>query len=1123
MAERQFKFSSPGIFLKEVDNSHLPALPLAVGPVIIGRTQKGPGMVPLTVSSFSDFVEVFGEPVAGVGGGDQWRDGNTTGPTYASYAAQAYLRNNGPVTMIRLLGENAAGATGAGLAGWQTRDSAGDANTLDTSGGGAYGLFIADSGSVNNGVKATATLTVADGDDATNGQFTEGEYVIITSINGVKRVYVLCDGSETMSVTTGDIITAATDIGAAVLGSTVGDLGTCIGVVNNLNTHNQATVLNEIRVAILSVNGHNGEVACSAALTPADGEQTITLTQLRSGTEGNTATTTNISQITAADFASGTNHSQQNLTGTLAAIFYAGVGSIALSGTRIDGTENKAEAASFIKSVTGKQNTFVLQVSSSAAGAKGIEFNFDPNDKKFVRKVFNTNPTLTNHEVVTDKKYYWLGETFENDVKTRCTTSEQVGIVLGLKASGSTEEQSVHIYSRHDAKTPWVVGQHVGNASDFSNTFANVQKLFRLVSLNGGAWPAKNLKVSVQDIRASRSPYDPYGTFSVLIRRVSDLDASPQVIERYTQCNLNPNSENYICKKVGDRFLQFVEPENALRAIGDYPNRSNYFRVEVDEQVKRGASPDLIPFGFYGPPRFKGLSIVSGAAAPRTLDSTATAESSPFVVGSGSVPNYKTFATGDTQSNFAYINSVAGFTAKFQFPTLPLRLSSKEEGVSVSKPENTYWGITTTLTGTDTRFNESYGDIMRSSPQGISGADKSVADTSWQEYSFYFTLDNLVAHADNNSSGATHAVYTAGSRKLGTSLTAVGGVTGALDNGFDRFTIPVIGGADGLNILQPEPFGNHVLTAASTEKNNYAYYTVKRALDTIEDPEDVEMNILAVPGIRNAKLTRRMIDICEKRTDSLAIIDLLNDYTPSTESTLSEADRIGSVSSTISGLESRAINSSYACTYYPWIQIRDFLSGNNLWVPPSVVALGVMGSSETRSELWFAPAGFNRGGLSLGAAGIPVIGVRQRLTSKERDKLYEKNINPIASFPAEGIVIFGQKTMQVTPSALDRINVRRLMIYVKREVSRMAKRILFDQNVNATWARFLGQVNPFLTNVKIRFGLTDFLVLLDETTTTPDMIDRNILYAKVFLKPARSIEFIALDFVITNTGADFLE
>jgi phage tail sheath protein FI len=171
--------------------------------------------------------------------------------------------------------------------------------------------------------------------------------------------------------------------------------------------------------------------------------------------------------------------------------------------------------------------------------------------------------------------------------------------------------------------------------------------------------------------------------------------------------------------------------------------------------------------------------------------------------------------------------------------------------------------------------------------------------------------------------------------------------------------------------------------------------------------------------------------------------------------------------------------------------------------------------------LWFAPAGFTRGGLSEGAGGLPVLAVSQRLSSKERDRLYETNINPIAQFPAEGIVVFGQKTLQITPSALDRINVRRLMIFVKKQVSRIAARLLFDQNVQATWDRFLGQVEPFLDRVKSRLGLSEYRVILDETTTTPDLIDRNIMYAKIFLKPARAIEFIAIDFVITNSGASF--
>ena len=190
-------------------------------------------------------------------------------------------------------------------------------------------------------------------------------------------------------------------------------------------------------------------------------------------------------------------------------------------------------------------------------------------------------------------------------------------------------------------------------------------------------------------------------------------------------------------------------------------------------------------------------------------------------------------------------------------------------------------------------------------------------------------------------------------------------------------------------------------------------------------------------------------------------------------------------------------------------------------MPPSTIALGVLAASSAKAELWFAPAGFNRGGLNNSSAGLAVVNVIEKLTSDQRDNLYEVNVNPIASFPAEGIVVFGQKTLQATPSALDRINVRRLMIFLKKEIRKIANGILFDPNERVTWDRFLNQVNPFLASIKNRFGLSDYRVILDSSTTTPDLVDRNIMYAKILLKPTRAIEFIALDFVITNSGVEF--
>lgn len=345
-------------------------------------------------------------------------------------------------------------------------------------------------------------------------------------------------------------------------------------------------------------------------------------------------------------------------------------------------------------------------------------------------------------------------------------------------------------------------------------------------------------------------------------------------------------------------------------------------------------------------------------------------------------------------------------------------------------------------------------------------------------------------------------------------------------NVVDGFRAPLVGGFDGTDITEADPFNNRSLSspAASTEKN-YAYASVDRAIELISNAEMVEHNLAVMPGITTPGLTTKLVRECETRGDSLAIIDLPDVYVPPFQKKCANfEERLpsdGKPENSAKNLTNRQLNSSYGATYYPWVKIKDEVYNRDVWVPPSVVALGVMAFTEQRDEVWFAPAGFNRGGLNEGNAGVPVLQVSDQLMSKDRDVLYSANINPIASFVSEGIVIFGQKTLQTTQSALDRINVRRLLIFVKKRVSQISKDLLFEQNVRATWNRFLGQVNPFLESVKTRFGLSDYKVVLDSTTTTPDLVDRNILYAKVLLKPARAIEFIAVDFVITNTGASF--
>ena len=465
---------------------------------------------------------------------------------------------------------------------------------------------------------------------------------------------------------------------------------------------------------------------------------------------------------------------------------------------------------------------------------------------------------------------------------------------------------------------------------------------------------------------------------------------------------------------------------------------------------------------------------------------------------------------------------------EINFPTHRLRKDSTEGGLS--NHLDAYWGVDTTRSGSQAlAFDHSNIDLAHALPKDVA---ESFAPGATTTTSFVFTLDDLSGSSvgtDASSGVYSKITYQSGSRANGESITAASGSYRSLlsayrDVGGAKFTLPLFGGHDGLNITEREAFNDtRSLVSTATEQTSYAYYSLKKAIDMIADPEYIEMNLAAMPGIVNENLTKHLIDTCEARGDALAIIDPRGGYSPSTEAATSEQTRTSTTAAkTVSdNMKSRNIDSSYGAAYFPWVQIKDSLSGRMLFVPPSVVGLGVLGSSETKSAAWFAPAGFNRGGLTEGAAGLNVVGVRHKLTSDERDRLYENNINPIASFPSEGIVIFGQKTLQVSASALDRINVRRLLIFVKKGISRISASTLFQQNVETTWADFKYRAESFLSGVQSGLGLSEYRVVLDNTTTTADLIDRNIMYAKIFLKPARAIEFIAVDFIVTNAGASF--
>jgi len=278
----------------------------------------------------------------------------------------------------------------------------------------------------------------------------------------------------------------------------------------------------------------------------------------------------------------------------------------------------------------------------------------------------------------------------------------------------------------------------------------------------------------------------------------------------------------------------------------------------------------------------------------------------------------------------------------------------------------------------------------------------------------------------------------------------------------------------------------------------------QEALDLLSNQDEYDINLILAPGIIGSvhtNITSKIIDVCEDRGDCFAIIDPVL-YGKNVIDATSQA-------------ETR--DSNYAGMYWPWIKVPDSQLGTQRWVPPSVVLGGIYAFNDKVAHPWFAPAGLNRGGIDV------AIQAERKLTQADRDTLYDSNVNPIATFPGQGVTVFGQKTLQKKASALDRINVRRLLIKVKKFIAASSRFLVFEQNTSATRRRFLGIVNPFLEQVQSQSGLNAFRVVMDETNNTPDTIDRNQLIGQLFLQPTRTAEFIVLDFTIQPTGASFPE
>jgi hypothetical protein len=621
--------------------------------------------------------------------------------------------------------------------------------------------------------------------------------------------------------------------------------------------------------------------------------------------------------------------------------------------------------------------------------------------------------------------------------------------------------------------TPYLVSELRGN---------KVYKLFKFVSISDGGTANTEVKVSIANLSFNNM------TFDVLVRNFFDTDSNPIVIEKFTNCNLDPNSNNFVAKKIGS-------------TNGEYALLSKYVMIEMADE----APIDAIPCGFEG-------------YTQREYDSVTNP--SPY-------PVFKTkyFFPGETIAN-----------PPFGAPTGGSNLVESPGDIV----RRTYLGFSTQY-GIDESFLSYKG---RQNPASWVNSVTPVEGAAWNYVSKGFHMDSgaTVVTISNSydTSGQTafecgvadfrtdpetqeNPYYFIYSRKY--TLCFAGGFDGwdiyrEYRTNEDRFQLGQSGFLAGASVSTryPNATGEGLFKRIVVENNtqdfaNTDYYAYLLGILTFANPEATNINVLATASIdyvNNSNLVEETIDMVQfQRADSV-YITTTPDYNMYTPDSTNPQDIIYSQRA-VDNLDNTGIDSNYTATYYPWILTRDTVNNTQIYLPATGEVCRNLALTDNISFPWFASAGYTRG-------LVNSVKARVKLTQEDRDTLYQGRINPIATFSDVGTVIWGNKTLQIADTALNRLNVRRLLLQARKLISAVAVRLLFEQNDQVVRQQFLDSVNPILDSIRRDRGLYDFRVTV---SSSPEDLDRNTLTGKIYLKPTKALEFIDIEFFITPTGASF--
>jgi len=975
---------SPGVFTKEIDSSYLAQGIEQIGGVVVAPFPKGPGFTPTVIRSEADLTSIFGDP-----------DGKLYGP----YTAQQYIRQQGEVTIVRVGGlagyTQSAALFVTAIPGTQDRFTESSSFT-----GKSIGTVISQS----NGADVfdiTGTLSAT---------FVDGVYAGETIVVGTFAAQISATNYTGSSFVAGNLVGSPT-----------------MSVSYLPHAANKA----------ISFSGSVEITSVSACATEASVVGWIT------GEYGkfNTSTWEANIGISIEDACGG-------LTASIGSdeVVLAVLANTALDrGQNLDGFSGSVLTPSITTDVTTSYRLVLnTKDDNNVTSSYGTyDFSIDGESSAYISNVFGDNPQAGYVAVPAGAKIEaaYIYNVFDDKMATVMTEllasgswKIQVQTRDALSFSdGITPDVGTSTYDLTNAYTPWIQSQAVANwAGSTGGTGSYHYQLFKVHTAGDGTDMNTTYKVEIANVKSAGSiPGSDYGTFSLILRSYTDTDKRPIVLEKFDNLNLNPDSSDFVARRIGDTY-SYIDYNGKVLSFGSYANKSKLIRIET------AVAPwptDSLPFGFAAYASPTGGEYARRGVLPKMAYSSAS----------------------------TYLLQPGRWTSGVLFNPAP---SDADATLLALYPSGSAVG--------PERDNKQY---FAPIPQGASAASNDAFDLE---------DDCGVSPLYVASTEST----TVKKRRF------VLGFQGGFDG--QSPSLPVLSGDD---ILSTNQQGLDCSTNVS--RGTYGY---RQAIAALSNSDEYDFNLITTPGVnyeQHPYVVNLTVEMCENRGDAFYIFDIAPNQLAGESSQLNAVDLASE------------FDTNYAATYYPWVKIKDTNTNKIIASPPSVVMMAVYAANDAVAAEWFAPAGLNRGGIP---AAVQVV---DRLTHVERDGLYEGKVNPIAAFPGQGIVAWGQKTLQRSPSALDRVSVRRLMIALKKYIASSSRFLVFEQNVSATRNRFLSIVNPYLESVQQRSGLYAFKVVMDDTNNTPDMVDRGILYGQIYLKPSRTAEFIVLDFNVLPTGAVF--